>query len=88
MIPTHEQLEELKKVDIRTADISTLVDMSDYVFDNTLSQAERAIRLLTKIKNPYLFRLGDMAVKLEFAENGKPLQDVIVAFLLRQKCGL
>jgi hypothetical protein len=29
-----------------------------------------------------------MAVKLEFAENGPPLQDVMAAFLTRQKCGL
>jgi hypothetical protein len=85
---THEELEEMAKVDIRTVDKSTLVDMSGFEFDNTIPREERAKRVLEKIKNPYLFRLGDMAVKVEFTEGGPPLQDLLASFLLRQKCGV
>ena len=85
---THELLEELQSVDIRAVDKNTLADMSGFELDNTLSHEERVKRIFEKIQNPYLFRLDDMAVKIEFTEGGPPLQDLMRAFLLRQKCGL
>jgi hypothetical protein len=85
---TFEQLDEFSRVDVRTVDKDTLTDMSNFIFDNSLSQLERAKRLFEKIKNSYVFRLDDMVVKLEFTENGKPLQDVMASFLLRQKSGV
>ena len=78
----------MKAMDIQAVDKNTLADMSGFEFDNSLSQEERVKRIFEKIKNPYLFRLGDMAVKLEFADNGPSLQDLMTSFLLRQKCGL
>ena len=78
----------MKAMDIQAVDKDTLADMSGFEFDNSLSQEERVKRIFEKIKNPYLFRLGDMAVKLEFADNGPSLQDLMTSFLLRQKCGL
>jgi len=85
---TQGQLESMKAMDIQAVDKDTLADMSGFEFDNSLSQEERVKRIFEKIKNPYLFRLGDMAVKLEFADNGPSLQDLMTSFLLRQKCGL
>ena len=82
------QIDEMKNVDIRTVDINALPDMSGFKFDNTLSRTERARRILEATKNPYLFRLDDMVVKIEFAEQGKPLQEHMGALMLRQKCGL
>ena len=43
---------------------------------------------MEQVKNPYCFRCGDTAVKLEFADNGPPLQDIMTGFLVRQKSGL
>ena len=57
-------------------------------FDNSLPQRERAARILEQVKNPYCFRHGDTAVKIEFSDDGPPLQDVIANFLIRQKSGL
>lgn len=82
------QIDEMKNTDLRTVDKDTLADMSGFGFDITLSQAERAKRILEKMKNPYLFRLDDMVVKVEFTEGGPPMQDLMTSFLLRQKSGL
>jgi len=82
------QIDEMKNVDIRTVDINALPDMSGFTFDNSLSRTERARRILEAAKNPYLFRLDDMVVKIEFADQGKPLQEHMGALMLRQKCGL
>ena len=44
--------------------------------------------MLEQLKNPYCFRYGDMTIKLEFAEDGLSLQELLTAFFLRQKSGL
>lgn len=85
---THERLDEMRNADIRTVDRNTLTDMSGFEFDYSLSQEERAKRIFTMTKNPYLFRLGDTAVKLEFTEGGPSLQDLLASLLLRKKSGL
>ena len=58
------------------------------MFDNSLSMEQRAARILEQFKNPYCFRYGDMAIKLEFAEDGPSLQELLTAYFLRQKSGL
>jgi hypothetical protein len=78
----------MKNADIRTVDKNALPDMSGFVFDNSLPQEERAKRIYEATINPYLFRLGDMAVKVEFTEDGPPLQNLMASLLLRQKSGL
>ena len=83
-----EILNEMKSFDIRTVNKDALVDVSDFHFDNNLSAHDRVIRIFKTMHNPYCFRIGDMVVKLEFAENGQILQDVMTSFLLRQKSGL
>jgi len=78
----------MRNADIRTVDRNTLTDMSGFEFDYSLSKEERAKRIFTMTKNPYLFRLGDTAVKLEFTEGGPSLQDLLASLLLRKKSGL
>ena len=83
-----EQINMMQSVDIATVDKAQLADVSGITFDNSLSKGERAARILEQVKNPYCFRLGGTAVKIEFSDDGPPLQDVIANFLIRQKGGL
>jgi hypothetical protein len=85
---TANQLQQLRGVDVRTVDRNSLTDMSGFQFDNALPPKERARRFFDAAKNPYCFRLDDMAVKIEFADGGPPLRDIMAALLLRQKCGV
>ena len=62
--------------------------MKDFPFDNSLSQEERAKRVLETAKNPYLFLHNGTAIKLEFTENGPSMQDIMISFFIRQKSGL
>lgn len=83
-----EQIRKLRDVDITQIDKSKLPDMSRVKLDPHLSKEERLTRILRAAKNPYCFRYGDTAVKLEFADDGPSLQDVMADFLIRQKSGL
>jgi len=82
------QIEEMKNIDIRAVDRNALSDMSGFEFDNTLSQAERAKRIYETSNNPYFFRLGDTVVKVEYADKGPTLQELMGALMLRKKSGL
>lgn len=81
-------LTELSSVNIENINKEDLINVSGVSFDNSLPLEQRAARLIEKIKNPYCFRVGDIGVKLEFAENAPALQDVLVTFFRRKKSGL
>lgn len=81
-------LTELASVDIQKVSKEELVDASNLHFDLQVPQKSRAAYLFDAIGNPYCFRVGELGVKLEFAEHGPSLQDVLFSFLQRKKSGL
>ena len=74
---------ELAEIDIRNVDKEDLTDISGMSFDTEIPLIQRAGYLLDKIKNPVCFRVGKIAVQLEFTENGPRLQDCLTDFLHR-----
>lgn len=48
--------------------------------DTALPVKQRIERYLGELDNPYGMRCGDVAVTLEFAENGKPLDRLLVEY--------
>lgn len=83
-----KHLDKLRGVDIAAVDKSNLADVSTIKLDAALSKEERAAHILRHTPNPYCFRCGDVGVKVEFADSGPTLQDVVTKYLLRQKSGL
>lgn len=65
---TKEQLIELSKADIRTCNKDELVDITTIEIDKSKPPAERIMDFIEKVKNPYLFKVGDVAVKLQFSQ--------------------
>lgn len=61
-------------------DISSLVDIRDVKIDTSLSVPERIKSYLEQVKNPYYFRVGDVAVHVCYAENGPTLQEVMEGY--------
>ena len=81
-------LTELASVNIQKISKEKLVDASNLHFDLQVPQKSRAAYLFDAIGNPYCFRVGELGVKLESAEHGPSLQDVLFSFLQRKKSGL
>ena len=67
--------EQLKGVDFRTVDPSYLVDINDVKVSRDLPQQERAVDFIRQIRNPYLYKCGDMIVKVSFADTDETLED-------------
>lgn len=78
----------LSSVDIRAVAKEGLIDVSGLTFESNLRNELRPAKILQDTGNPYCFRVGDLAVKLEFPDDAPPLQDVFFTFLQRKKGGL
>ena len=72
------ELEELKKVDVRTVDVSALEDIEKIEIDSSLSARERWMDFAEKIKNPFCFICNGMVVKISYSEAKESLENKMV----------
>lgn len=59
-----EILSELQVVRLEDVSREDLVDLKDVVLDRSLGYRERLEDFVRQVKNPYLFRVGPMVVKI------------------------
>ena len=59
---------------------TALVDIRTVAVDKELPREERIAEFVRQIKNPYLFKVSDIAVKIEFA--GEKSFEALLASLL------
>lgn len=69
------ELEELKKVDIRTVDTSTLADIGKIRIDRTLPKEERLLAFIREVRNPFCFICNGMVVKTSFSDTDESLEN-------------
>ena len=72
------ELEGLKKVDVRTVDVSALEDIEKIEIDSSLSARERWVDFAEKIKNPFCFICNGMVVKVSYSEAKESLENKLV----------
>ncbi len=65
----------LKEMSLLDCDKNSLVDLNTIDIDKENSKEIKILNYITQINNPYLFRVGDIAVKLIFKEDGRSLQE-------------
>lgn len=58
-----------------------LVDINDVTVSDKIPKKERIREYIRQIKNPYLFKCGDIAVTVSFANQGKALEESLIALL-------
>ena len=69
------ELEELRKVDIRTVDTSTLADIGKIRIDRTLPKEERLLAFIREVRNPFCFICNGMVVKTSFSDTDESLEN-------------
>ena len=74
----------LKEANIETCDPDQLVDLRSVSIDREKSVPNRVRSFVEQVKNPYLFKVDDITVKVEFS-SGKRLEDALLSFLLAEK---
>ena len=79
-----KQLECLRSLDIGDVKLEELVDIRTVHIDTSKPVLERILSFMAQIKNPYLFKVGDTPVKVEFNDDGPSLQEALEQFVLNQ----
>ena len=69
------ELNHLKNVSIENFTIDDLVDLKDIRIDKDSSVQSKIASFIEQIKNPYFFKVGKIAVKLNFDEEGPTFQE-------------
>ncbi len=75
-------LKKLRNADVSACNIDELVDLKDVKVNNKTPLDRRADDFIAQVGNPYLFRVNDVVVKVEFGggkDFSEMLTDVIVA---------
>ena len=59
----------------------SLVDIRDIKIDTDLSTEERIKSFVEQVKNPYYFRVGNVKVRVSYADNDNTLNDSFTRLL-------
>jgi hypothetical protein len=65
--------------------INDLVDIRNVVIDPSLPQEERMKSYLRQIRNPSLYRCGDMIIRVSHGKTGVTLKDTLKQYLLSKQ---
>ena len=84
-LPTEQELEAMRTVDVHKVDPETLRDIRDVQIKTELPKHERMLDFLRQIGNPYCYRHGKYLVKVSFAETDVTLEDRLLSYI-RSKC--
>ncbi|MCD7861923.1 MAG: hypothetical protein LUG61_00070 [Lachnospiraceae bacterium] len=74
-------VEEMKNVDVRTVDRNALADIRDVKIDRSLPKEERIRSFVQQIRNPYVFKCGEVVVRIVFANTEATLEDRLEHYL-------
>lgn len=64
-----QKLERCRNTNIEDVDINEIEDVADIFIDTQKSSVERILDFLFSVKNPYVFKVKDKIVKIEFSKN-------------------
>ena len=79
---TVEEYRKLQMVDFEDVELGSLTDISKIRIDREQSLEKRRQQYLGKVGNPYLVRVGNIKVKVRFANNGVSMEDAFENLLL------
>ena len=71
---TSDEITSMKNINIRSIDKTTLVDLRSVQIDASKPVQERLQSFVQQIQNPYCFRIGDIAVKVNYKSDGPSFQ--------------
>ena len=61
--------------------LSELVDIRDVVINKSLTLEERVKSYVEQIKDPYCFKVGDVVVRVSYADKDKSLTDSFTSMI-------
>ena len=78
---TMEELQRMREADIMLADRAQLTDISTLEIDRHRPVKDRIQSYLEQVGNPFLVKVGDYVLKLNYAEDGKDMEDSMLEYV-------
>ena len=85
LVLTKEQLSELKKAEIESADHKALYDVKKLNLNISENIINRSQRYFGMVRNPYTFKVGSTGVKVNFG-SGKSFWDSMMDVVTSDNC--
>lgn len=79
-----ERIKRGKETDWMSIDISELTDIRTVDIDTEKPLLFRIIDYVNQVKNPYCFRVGDVKVRMSFADTDRTLTDNFIDMFFRE----
>ena len=79
---TAEEYRKYLETDFDDVDVNELKDIRKVRIDRSQTKEKRIAQYLKQIGNPYMVRVGNVKVKIRFANNGVSFEDAFEDLLL------
>lgn len=79
---TAEEYRKYLETDFDDVDVNELKDIRKVRIDRSQTKEKRIAQYLKQVGNPYMVRVGNVKVKIRFANNGVSFEDVFEDLLL------
>ncbi len=72
-----EKVEKCRNISFEDVNIEKLKDISEIRISKIKSSKERILDFLNNVENPYIFKVNNILVKIEFSNNNKSAEESI-----------
>lgn len=79
---TADEYKKMLETDFNDVKLEDMPDLAKLQIDSLLPQEQRQMQYLNKVKNPYMVRIGNMKIKVRFANNGVSMDEAFKNLLL------
>ena len=79
---TAEEYRKYLETDFDDVDVNVLKDIRKVRIDRSQTKEKRIAQYLKQVGNPYMVRVGNVKVKIRFANNGVSFEDAFEDLLL------
>lgn len=76
-----EKLEKCRNMKLEDVTLDDVDELGSIKIDRRKSSNERILDFLTKVKNPYIFKVNGRLVRMRFSENGPTAEDCLTNVL-------
>lgn len=81
MLPTIEELQQMKEMDIRKIDKNQLKDISEIRIDKNEPPLKRIRNYLEQVGNPYFLKSGEYILQFKYEDGGMDINDCMLEYV-------
>lgn len=76
-----EKLDRCRNVNLGDVTLDEVDEISSIKIDKRKSSNERILEFITKVKNPYIFKVNEKLVRIRFSDTDKTAEDCLTRVL-------